>query len=85
VTAPDGPTRRAMSALSPLFVRADEAIEIVERVMAGVAMGSIIPQLTLSFLSQLPLAARAQTSRRGMPSGHSEKQPATLGNVHKAR
>src|ERR1700730_1240381 len=35
VPAPDGPTRRAMSALSPLFVRADEAIEIVERVMAG--------------------------------------------------
>jgi len=27
--------RRAMSALSPLFVRADEAIEIVERVIAG--------------------------------------------------
>jgi hypothetical protein len=32
-TAPMG--RRAMSALSPLFVRADEAIEIVERVIAG--------------------------------------------------
>jgi hypothetical protein len=43
-----------------------------------------IPQLTPSFLDRLPLAARAQTSRRGMPSGHSENQPATLGNVHKA-
>jgi hypothetical protein len=27
--------RRAMSALSPLFVRADEAIEIVERAIDG--------------------------------------------------
>src|ERR1700730_8204241 len=45
---------------------------------------SIIPQLPL-FLGLLPLAELAQASQRGTPSGLSENQPVTLGNVRKTR
>jgi hypothetical protein len=69
---------RSVDSGTALFVRADEAIEIVKRlsrsIVGGthtaerVAMGSIIPQLPPSFLVHLPRALkyRGVVCRRGI-------------------